>query len=366
MREELLYKIAITLIPGIGDVLGKKLVAYCGGVEPVFRQKKAALLKIPGIGKIFADAVYKQDVLKQAEAEIIFMEQEGIRPVFYLDEAYPRRLKHCADSPLMLYYKGTEDLNPERVLGIVGTRNATGYGKELCTSLVEGLASRNVLVVSGLAYGIDICAHKACVKNDIPTIAVLAHGLDAVYPPLHRSVTEKMLINGGLLSDYPSKTNPDKENFPRRNRIVAGMCDAVVVIESAVDGGSMITAEIANSYNRDVFAFPGRTDDPYSAGCHKLIKQNKAALAESAEDILRMLSWQDTEKKKPVQRQLFVELTAEEEIVVGTMKDKGNVHIDEICILAAMPMRKVSSLLLNMEFAGVLKSLPGKMYRLNG
>jgi DNA processing protein len=352
MENELLYKIAITLIPGIGDVLGKKLVAYCGGVEAVFRQKKASLMKIPGIGKIFADAVYRQDVLKQAEGEIRFMEQEGVRPIFYLDDAYPRRLKHCTDSPLMLYYKGTEDLNPDRVLGIVGTRNATNYGKDRCTELVEGLVSQNILIVSGLAYGIDICAHKVCVKNGLPTLAVLAHGLE-------------MLLKGGLLSDYPSRTSPDKENFPRRNRIVAGMCDAIVVVESATDGGSMITAEIANSYNRDVFAFPGRTDDPYSAGCHKLIKQNKAALAENAEDILRMLSWQETERKMPVQRQLFVELTAEEERIVGTMGDKGNVHIDEICILSALPMRKVSSLLLNLEFAGVLKSLPGKMYRLN-
>ena len=365
MNEELKYKIAITLIPGIGDVLGKKLVAYCGGVEAVFRQKKSALLKIPGIGKIFADAVLKQNVLQKAEEEMAFMEQEGVRPLFYLDENYPRRLKHCADSPLMLYYKGTEDLNPEKVLGIVGTRNATSYGKDRCNELVEQLSSENILIVSGLAYGIDICAHKACVKNKMPTVAVLAHGLDAIYPPAHRSVAEKMLKHGGLLSDYPSCTNPDKENFPRRNRIVAGMCDALVVVESAEDGGSMITAEIANSYNRDVFAFPGRTEDSYSRGCHKLIKENKAALTENAGDILRMLSWTQSDKRMPVQKQLFVELSAEEELIVCTMKDKGNVHIDEICALSDVPMRRISSLLLNLEFAGVVKSLPGKMYRLN-
>jgi DNA processing protein len=363
--EELIYKIALSLIPGIGDVLGKKLVAYSGGVEAVFRQKKSSLLRIPGIGNFFANAVLRQNVLGKAEAEIRFMDRHGIRPLFYLDENYPYRLRQCADSPLMLYYKGSADLNPAKVIGIVGTRNATSYGKDLCNELIESLLSFNVCIVSGLAYGIDICAHKLCLKNNVTTLGVLAHGLDVIYPSIHRSVSDKMIFNGGLLTDYPSRTKPDKENFPRRNRIVAGLCDALIVIESAVDGGSMITAEIANSYSRDVFAFPGRTNDLYSSGCNRLIRDNKAALIENGTDLIRMMGWETQKKESIRQPTLFEDLSGEEESIVSVMKDKGNVHIDELSALVGIPVYKISTLLLNMEFLGVLKSLPGKMYRLN-
>jgi DNA processing protein len=364
-NEELKYRIALTLIPGIGDVLGKKLVAYCGSVEGVFKQKKAALLKIPGIGNFFANAVMRHSVFGLAEKEMRFIEQERVTTLFYLDENYPERLKQCADGPMMLYYKGNAVLNNKRVLGIVGTRNATEYGKDRCGELLTGLASQNLLIVSGLAYGIDIYAHRSCLKHGIQTVAVLAHGLDVIYPPLHCSTAHKMVMNGGLLTDYTSRTRPDKENFPRRNRIVAGMCDAVVVIESAVGGGSMITAEIAGSYSRDVYAFPGRTGDMYSAGCNKLIKENKAGLIENADDLVRMLGWEEQKTKIPAQCSLFAALTEEEEKIVEAMKGKGNVHIDEISILAQLPVQRISALLLNLEFTGVLKSLPGKMYRLN-
>jgi DNA processing protein len=364
-NEELKYRIALTFIPGIGDVLGKKLVAYCGGVEAVFRQKKSALLKIPGIGNFFANAVMRHSVFGLAEKEMRFIEKQGIKALFYLDDDYPVRLKQCADSPLMLYYKGNACLNNKRVLGVVGTRNATEYGRDRCGELLAGLASQNLLVVSGLAYGIDICAHRVSLRNEIPTLAVLAHGLDAVYPPMHYSTAHKMIANGGLITDYTSGTKPGKENFPRRNRIVAGMCDAVVVIESAVGGGSMITAEIAGSYSRDVYAFPGRTGDTYSAGCNKLIKENKAGLIENAEDLIRMMGWEEQKRKAPAQGSLFVTLSPEEERIVETMRNKGNVHIDEISNLAELPVYRISTLLLNLEFAGMLKSLPGKMYRLN-
>ncbi len=365
MEEELIYKIALTLIPGIGDVLGKKLVAYSGGAEAVFKQKKSALLKIPGIGTIFANAVLRQQVFGQAEAEVYFMEKHGIKPFFYLDDEYPYRLKQCADSPLMLYFKGVADLNPPKIIGIVGTRKPTPFGKDLCTDLVAALQSVQVCVVSGLAYGIDICAHKTCLKQKLSTVGVLAHGLDMVYPALHKPIADEMILNGGLLTDYPSATKPEKENFPRRNRIVAGLCDAIIVVESAVEGGSMITAEIANSYSREVFAFPGRPNEFLSAGCNRLIKDNKAALIENGADLIRMMRWEEDKKPKPVQPELFIELKPEEESVVAVMKDKGNIHIDEISARAGMPVYKISSLLLNLEFAGILQSLPGKMYRLN-
>jgi len=365
MSEDLLYQIAITLIPGIGDVLGKKLIAYCGSPEAVFQQRKSSLMKIPGIGEFFASAVIRQNVFGQAEAEIRFMEDNAICPLFYLDPLYPLRLKQCPDSPLMLYSKGPAQLNANRILGVIGTRKATSYGKDRCAELIAGLAPHNVSIVSGLAYGIDICAHRYCLKNNLPTIAVLAHGMDILYPPLHRTTARMIAECGALLSDYPSGTHPDKENFPKRNRIVAGLCDGIVVVESASDGGSMITADIANSYSRDVFAFPGRTEDVFSAGCNRLIKQNKAALVEDAGDILRMMGWEEQKKKAPRQQSLFIELKPEEEAIVEVMKDKGNVHIDEISALAAIPVFRISALLLDLEFSGVLKSLPGKMYRLN-
>jgi DNA processing protein len=365
MSEELKYKIAITLIPGIGDVLGKKLIAYCGSPEAVFRQRKSALMKIPGIGEFFANAVNKQQVFGQAEEEIRFMEEEAVRPLFYLDDDYPYRLKQCIDGPMLLYCKGIANLNAPKMMGVVGTRNATEYGKALCNELVDDLILQEVTIVSGLAYGIDICAHNRCVKQDAPTIGVLAHGLDMLYPSLHRQTAEKMIHCGALLTDYPSGTKPGRENFPRRNRIVAGMCDGLVVVESAVDGGSMITAEIANSYSREVFAYPGRTDDPCSAGCNQLIKNTKASLVENALDIRKMMGWEKQPAKRPLQQQLFVQLKPEEETIVAVMREKGNVHIDEISALAAIPVYRISAMLLDLEFSGVLRSLPGKMYRLN-
>lgn len=364
MDEELKLRIALTLIPGIGDILGKKLIAYCGSVEAVFRQKKSSLLKIPGIGDFFANAVIRQNVFGMAEQEVCFIRKNKIRPLFFLDADYPLRLKNCADSPLLLYYKGNADLNCQRMLSVVGTRRATVLGKDCCNALIENLAGKGILIVSGLAYGIDICAHKACLKHGSSTVAVLAHGLDALYPVLHTTIAQKIVQQGGLLSDYPSGTHPDKENFPKRNRIVAGLSDATIVVESAVDGGSMITAEIASSYSRDVFAYPGRPEDEFSRGCNKLIKTNKAALVESAEDILNMMGWVEQQAKKTKQTGLFYEADPQELKIMDSMRDKGNVHIDEISILSGLPVHKVSGYLLKLEFAGQLLSLPGKMYRL--
>jgi DNA processing protein len=364
--SDLKYKIALTQIPNIGDILAKRLVAYCGSVEAVFKEKKFALEKIPGIGAAYAKQIIDSSIFERAEEEIKFIEKNNITPVFYLDNSYPKRLTHCEDSPVMLYFKGEADLNSEKIISIVGTREATDYGKSLCEKLIADLAVYNPLIVSGLAYGIDVCAHKAAMDNGLKTIGVFAHGLDKVYPALHRSIAEKMVENGGLLSDFMSRTTPDRENFPRRNRIVAGMADATIVIESKKDGGSLITADIANSYNRDVFAFPGKVGDVTSEGCNNIIKQNKAALLQSAADIIYIMGWEQKKKKNaPQQRQLFVELNAEEEILVNLLKEKSPVNVDDICLLAKMPMSKVSSLLLTLEFSGIVKSLPGKVYRLN-
>lgn len=367
ISNDWLYRVGLTFIPGIGDVLAKNLVAYCGSPEAVFTEKRARLERIPGIGKVLADMVSKATVLKRAEEELQFIEENNITPLFYTDAAYPKRLKNCNDSPVMLYYKGAADLNSARVLSIVGTRNMTKYGRKACEELVNDIAAHDVLVISGLAYGVDVCAHKACIDLGIPTVGVLAHGLDRIYPHLHRSIANAMVPGGGLLTDFPSGTNPDKENFPKRNRIVAGMADATVVIESGIKGGSLITAEIANSYNRDVFAFPGRAHDQWSEGCNKLIKTNKAMLVESAEDILFLMGWLDLKKKeqKPVQKEIFLSLSPDEERLVNVLKEKESTHIDDICFKAGFSMSKVAALLLSLEFSGVVRSLPGKMYQVN-
>lgn len=366
MYENLKYKIALTLIPHIGDILAKRLVAYCGSPQAVFEEKKASLEKIPGIGAMYAASVINHGAFGRAEEEINFIEKNNITPLFYLDKNYPQRLSNCEDSPVMLYYKGNANLNAGKIVSIVGTRDATEYGKKLCEQLIADLSPLNVTIVSGLAYGIDICAHKAALENGLPTVCTLAHGLDRIYPAIHKSTAEKMLDTGGWLTDFTSKIAPDRENFPRRNRIVAGIADATVVIESKKSGGSLITADIANSYNRDVFAFPGRIGDLESEGCNNLIKQNKAALIQSVSDLIYLMGWEHKKTKKvPQQKELFVSLSEEEERLVSILKDKTSVTIDDLCVTSQLPMSKVSSLLLTLEFSGIVKSLPGKAYSLN-
>jgi DNA processing protein len=363
-EENLKYQIALSLLPGIGDIRAKKLVSFCGSVEAVFREKRALLEKIPGIGLKNIKQIIKPLVFDRAEEEIRFIRKNKIQPMFYLDESYPKRLLHCEDSPILLYFKGECDLNRKKVISIVGTRDATAYGRELCEKLVADLAGYSPLIVSGLAYGIDLCAHRAAMQNNLDTIGVLAHGLDKIYPAVHRSLAEKMTRQGGLLSDFCSQTIPDRENFPRRNRIVAGMADATIVIESKKDGGSLITADIANSYNRDVFAFPGRIGDLASEGCNTLIKQNKAALIQSGADLVYIMGWEEKKKgKSSIQKKLFVELNPDEEKILALLKDKDSVYIDDLSLSASMPVSKVSSLLLNLEFSGLVCSMPGKMYK---
>lgn len=366
-HEELMHRIAITLINGVGNVLAKNLISYCGSVDAVFKEKISHLEKIPGVGSVIAKSVKSFADFGRAEKEILFMEKYKITPLFFLDKNYPERLKNCMDSPVMLYYKGAADLNAPRMVAFVGTRNATEYGKQQTEKIIEDLAAYKVTVTSGLAYGIDICAHKAALKNGINTIAALAHGLDRIYPAVHKATAHKMLEQGGLLTEYMSNTNPDRENFPTRNRIVAGMSDAVVVIEAGARGGALITAEIANNYNRDVFALPGRVDDTYSVGCNHFIKLNKAALIESAADIVYIMGWEEQEKKKknaPQQRNLFTELNADEKTLIDLLTNFGPANIDSIVAKSNMQVSKIAATLLNLEFNGLVKSLPGKVYQL--
>ena len=364
MTDQLLYKIGLTLIPGVGDISGKKLVAYCGGPEAVFLEKRRSLEKIPGIGAQTVQSIVNQNVLGRSEEEILFIDKNEIKPLFYLDKEYPKRLQHCADSPMMLYYKGNADLNEQRALAIVGTRNATDYGKSVCEQLIEDLRNDKILINSGLAYGIDSCAHRAAVKYSIPTVGVLAHGLDRIYPYLNKGLADRMLEHGALVTEFMSGTNPDRENFPRRNRIVAGMSDAVVVIESAKRGGAMITADIANSYNRDVFAFPGRVGDAYSEGCNYFIRTNRAVLIESAANIRYVMGWDSDNKNNAVfQTKLFRDFSEDEQKILDSFQGEQECYIDDIMIRSQMQVSKIAGCLLTLEFDGIISALPGKKYR---
>lgn len=366
--DALKYRIALSMLPKVGSVTAKKLIAYTGSVEAVFEEKTKNLQKIPGVGTQLSDLISRHRHLPQeAEKEVEFIRKNNIQPLFYLDKTYPWRLKECTDAPIMLYFKGQADLNSAKVLSIVGTRNASAYGKDFCTELVEKLQQNqhHVLIVSGLAYGIDITAHRAALSNQLPTVAVLAHGLNQVYPAMHKATAHEMQKNGGLLTDYMSSAKIVPQNFLRRNRIIAGLADATVVVESAKKGGALVTAEIANSYNREVFALPGRISDTYSQGCNWLIKTHKAALIESVKDVEYLLNWdQTTTKKAAVQLDLFQNLTSEEEQIVNLLKETGEMNIDWIARKTKLSMSNVSALLLNLEFAGLVQNAPGKMFRI--
>jgi DNA processing protein len=364
VQEELLFQVGLTLIEGIGDVNAKSLLAYCGSASEVFRQKKAHLQKIPGIGSVLAKSVFNsKPVLTRAEEELNFIRKYKIQPLFFTDENYPRRLRSCDDGPVLLYYKGSADLNAEKVIGVVGTRKPSDYGRQKTQELISELHGTGIQVISGLAYGIDVLAHKTALENSLETVGVLAHGLDRIYPQTHGRIAKRMMSQGGLLTDFMSGTNPDAVNFPKRNRIVAGLCDALVVVESKRTGGSLITATIANSYNKDVFAFPGRAGDVLAEGCNGLIKQNRAGLIESAADLLEAMQWQEKEKA-PSKKQipLLLNLSDDEKLVVGLLSEKKSVHIDEICQATHLPISKVSGLLLQLEFNSLVKSKPGKMF----
>lgn len=364
MHYELLYEVALTLVSGIGDVNGKKLVAYCGGAEAVFREKKKSLSKIPGIGEKTVESILSQDVLSRAERELDFADKYGIRILYYLNSDYPKRLQHCYDSPMVLYCNGYTDLNVAKIIGVVGTRNVTDYGKLMTDKIISELVDDDVMVVSGLAYGVDTCAHYASVKYGLKTAAVLAHGLHTIYPPVNRNLARKILDEGGcLLTEQISGTEPDRENFPKRNRIVAGMIDCLIVVESAAKGGALITAEIANTYDRDVFAFPGKIGDVYSEGCNKLIKENKANIMTDVEDLRYIMRWNEDKKVAAKQMRMFRDFSEDEQKVMDVFGNDSVIYLDKIITETTLSPTKIASILLSLEFDGVVTALPGKRYQ---
>jgi DNA processing protein len=363
MSHDLLYQVSLSLVPHIGPVQAKILSGHFGNAASIFNAKISQLRSIEGIGEIRASSIKKFSGFKEAEEEIRFIEKFGISPLFITDKAYPQRLLNCYDSPIVLYYKGSADLNASKIIAVIGTRNHTEYGKQVTEKLIRELAQRDITVVSGLAYGIDAIAHKTALKNNLPTIGVLAHGLNQVYPPQHTLLAKEMLTNGGLLTEFRSSINPDKHNFPTRNRIVAGMTDAVIVVETGVKGGSLITAELANGYNKDVFAFPGKISDAKSAGCNALIHHNKAVLLTDAQQLLDIMGWEE-KRKQPLtgQQRLFIELSPEEKIIMEILSENETLHIDEINIRSGLSSSTIAATILNLELQHLIVSLPGKRY----
>lgn len=365
MNPELLYQVALTMVPNIGPVQAKVLTERFGTAENIFNAKRKSLGSADNIGDVRAKSIKEFSDFAAAEEEIKFIEKFKIRPLFLTDTDYPKRLLNCYDCPVLLYYKGNADLNASKVISIIGTRNYTAQGRDLTEKLVEGLKTYNVIICSGLAYGIDAIAHRAALQNDLHTVGVLAHGLQTVYPGQHKNLAKEICAHGGLLTEFSSKAKPDKHNFPKRNRIVAGMADATIVMETAIKGGSMITAELANNYNRDVFAYPGRATDIKSEGCNFLIKNNRAALITCAGDLIEQMGWQERKSAKPVQRQLFIELSADEKQIVDMLQTKGAMHIDDINFSSRMSSSAVAAAILSLELQSVIIALPGKMYAIN-
>jgi DNA processing protein len=362
MDQERLSFVALHFIPGIGDYLVKQLVSYCGSAEQVFKTPKGKLLKIPGVGEISAEAIKQGDTFQDAEKELKKAERDDVEIILYTDKKYPQRLKTIEDAPALLYYKGNQNLNVPKTVGIVGTRQATEYGKEMVERICQELVPHQALIVSGLAYGIDIHAHKAALKNNLPTIGIMGSGIDIIYPAAHKETAKKMINHGALLTENRFGTKPDAHNFPARNRIIAGMCDALIVVEAAEKGGALITADIANSYNKDVFALPGNLNQSFSEGCNKLIKTNRANLFTSVKDLEYIMNWSaDTNAAQPV-----FDITGfdpDEQTVLRILKERNApVMIDELSFKSSLPPSKLASLLLTLEFKNAVKSLPGKMF----
>ena len=359
-NDKLIYKLALSFIPNIGCIHAKNLVSYCGGIEKVFSIKKKEILKIPGIGEKKAEDIVNNNALKIAETELKKLENKDISLLFYLDEEYPSRLKNYPDSPLLLYKKGNANINPDRTVAIIGTRNADAYGTTQCEKLIEELTPYHCTIISGLAYGIDTCAHRKSVELDVPNIGILGTGIDSIYPSTNNKLAEAVIKNGALLSEFQLGTKPDRENFPQRNRIIAAMSDVIVVIQSAIKGGSIITAEYANNYNKDVFAIPGKVTDEMSMGCNHLIKTHKAHLCTSAKDIAYIMRWD--QRSAPKQMELYPDLNDKEESLFKLIKDKKEIGMESLLYISTFSISELSSLLLNLEFKGLVKSLPGKKY----
>lgn len=362
-RQTKLLELGMTMIPLVGPVLGRQLISYCGSIEAVFSEQKRILKSIPGIGEEIASQIVNAGpVFAAAEEELAHMERENYDYVFIHDPDYPGRLLHIADAPLLLYTKGSMQLNPERTIAIVGTRKPTPYGKSVTEEIVESLAPYDVMIISGLAYGIDITAHKQCLASGVATIGVMGSGMGCIYPDMHKLTAQKMMEHGGIITEFSYNTGPDAVNFPMRNRIVAGMCDVLVVIESGKKGGSMITATLANDYNKDVCAVPGRKIDKSSEGCNFLIKNQQAHLIDSGEDIVNLMSWNRKTKQQTFQADLFVEMNEHEKKIYGLIVDSGEKDIDTLAYESKSTPGELAAILLHLEFKGAIKSLPGKKY----
>jgi DNA processing protein len=365
-NEALFYRIALTFVKDIGPRRARALLAQFGDAAEVFKAPLKELKRIDGLTESRVKAFKDPEILAQAEKELNYVEKHGIRVLWMEDEQYPQRLKNCTDAPILLYYNGNADLNIEKVVAIIGTRKSTDYGHRITEDLLNGLKGQeNMIISSGLAHGIDALAHKHSLQVGLPTVGVLGHGLDRIYPAGNKQLAKEMTEHGGLLSEFPSGTLPDKSNFPMRNRIVAGISDVTIVVESDIKGGALITARIAASYNREVAAFPGRVYDTRSSGCNELIRTNTAAMITGADDLLELMNWSNSKKSKAVQKQLFIQLSEDEQKIINLLQTKDSVHADEILYQTGISNSQLAAVLLQLEMQGIIKALPGKQYRMN-
>lgn len=367
MEEELQFLMALSMVPGIGPMTARKLILRTGSAKQVFEEKAQVLQKIPGIGPVLSSRRSGQGFLEKAIKEIEYCRKNEIIILTIDSEEYPRRLRNCVDAPLILYLRGSNCLNASRLISMVGTRGATTYGRDMCRELISGMGEYypDCVVVSGLAYGIDYHSHADALRAGLQTVAVLGHGLGTIYPSGHKNLAGKITEGGCLCSDFHSKINPERNNFIKRNRIIAGLSDATIIVESGVKGGALITADIADSYNRDVFAFPGRSGDEKSKGCNALIKNNKAGLIENLADLEFYLGWErEKPAGEPKQKCIFENLSAEEERVVTFLKAKDPVPVDTICHQLNQPVSRISVLLTGLECKGIVRIYPGNCYKL--
>lgn len=362
-EKELLYLLALQKTKGIGTINAKKLIAHIGSAAAVFTTKKSDLLRINGIGSFTVQNLNDKLILAAAEKEAQHIIDKKVNYFSFLDTDYPEKLKHCIDGPLLLFSEGNIQIKKQPIISIVGTRKMTSYGRSFIDNLIKEIAEYNPIIVSGFAYGVDITAHKVAMKYDLQTIAVLAHGLDHMYPKTHNKYVHQVVENGGFFTEHWHDEQALRENFLQRNRVVAGLADAVIIVESAAKGGSLVTATIANSYNRDVFAVPGRVTDTYSQGCNTLIRTNKAALLNSAKDLVYHLNWdEENSKPKVIQRQLFIDLQGDEKTIYDYLMKNGKSLLDTISLETKIPIYKISGILVNLELQGIVRPLPGKLF----
>ena len=365
--DERLYMVGLTLVKGVGDILSRYLLQYFGSAEEIFKVKRASLEKVPRIGIYTAEKIAdgRSGALTRAEKELAFVQKNKIRLYMISDDDYPKRLKECQDAPIVFYYKGAADLDAAKIISIVGTRRMTDYGRRMTETLVKEMAELfpELVIVSGLAYGVDVCAHRSALRYELPTVGVLAHGFDRIYPAIHRNTAATMLLHGGLLTDFMSETNPDRKNFLQRNRLIAGLADATIVVESAEKGGSLVTADIAFSYGRDVFAFPGRVVDGLSLGCNRLIQMNKAGLIGSAKDLTASLCW-DQDAKVQAQQKTIPFPDKNDHPIIQMLAENGQFQINQLALEMKTPVHELMAVLFELELEGRIKALPGGVYKL--